>query len=64
MIIVVIIVDRVITLRISCGTGQITLSSLQLVPVTRIDNKIFTGNEGGRSWHKRDGYVSFCGGRQ
>ena len=36
---------------------------LQLVPVTRIDNKIFTGNEGGRLWHKRDGYVSFCGGR-
>ena len=32
--------------------------------VTRIDNKIFTGNEGGRSWRKRDGCVSFCGGRQ
>ena len=33
----VIIVDRVITLRISCGIGHITLSSLQLVPVTRIE---------------------------
>ena len=28
-----------VTLRISCGTGHNTLSSLQLVPVTRIDNK-------------------------
>ena len=28
-----------VTLRITCGTGHNTLSSLQLVPVTRIDNK-------------------------
>ena len=39
LIVLIIIVDRVISLRISCGIGHITLSSLQLVPVTRIDNK-------------------------
>ena len=34
LIVLIIIVDRVISLRISCGIGHI--SSLQLVPVTRI----------------------------
>ena len=38
LIVLIIIVDRVISLRISCGIGHITLSSLQLVSVTRIDN--------------------------
>ena len=37
LIVLIIIVDRVISLRISCGIGHITLSSLQLVPVTRIE---------------------------
>ena len=37
-------------------------SSLQLVPVTRIE--IFTGNEGGQWRPKGDKDVSFGGGRQ
>ena len=32
-----IISDRVIILRIVCGIDHLTLSSLQLVPVTRIE---------------------------
>ena len=38
------------------------LSSLQLVPVTRIE--IFTGNKGGQWRHKGDKDVSFGGRRQ
>ena len=44
--------------------GHITLSSLQLVPVTRIDNKFSQVTKEGQSWHKGDDYVSFGGRRQ
>ena len=64
LIVLIIIVDRVISLRISCGIGHITLSSLQLVPVTRIDNKCSQVTKRDSRDEEGDEYVSFGGRRQ